>query len=186
MIKTQVILAGIGGQGVLFASRVISEWGLLEGLNVLGSETHGMSQRGGSVLSHLKLGDYHSPLIRSGTADILYSFAEEETYRSLKFVKNGGLCFVNLKDPNRFDSAILSHLEGKGVQFKTFDAGGAAAGIGFPRSANIVLIGYSVGSGLVPFEYDDIKSVLRSVSRPMNLELNMKAFDIGVEHGASE
>jgi indolepyruvate ferredoxin oxidoreductase beta subunit len=186
MIKKQIILAGVGGQGVLFASRVFSGWGLKLGLNVLGSETHGMSQRGGSVLSHLKLGDFHSPLIRIGAADILYSFAEQETYRSLRFLKNGGVCFVNLEDPKHFDPAILSHLKERDTGFLTFDASGAAAQIGFVRSANIVLIGYSVGTGLVPFEYEDIKSVLISVSRPENLDLNLKAFEIGVQQGSNE
>jgi len=186
MIKTQIILAGIGGQGVLFASRIFSELGLKLGLNVLGSETHGMSQRGGSVLSHLKLGDFHGPLIRTGAADILYSFAEEETYRSLKFLKNGGICFVNLKDPKRFDPAILSYLEGKDIVFRAFDAGEAASRIGFARSANIGLIGYSVGSKLVPFEYDDIKSVVESVSRPKALEMNLKALEIGIRQGSDE
>ena len=186
MIKTQIIMAGIGGQGVLFASRILSELGLKLGLNVLGSEAHGMSQRGGSVLAHLKLGDFHSPLIRTGSADILYSFAEEETYRSLKFLKNGGVCFVNLKDSKRFDPAILSHLKGKEIGVKAFDAGEAASWLGFARSAHIVLIGYSIGSGLVPFKYDDIKSVVESVSRPKNLEMNLKALDIGVRQGSHE
>ena len=186
MIKKQIILAGIGGQGVLFASRVFSELGLRMGLNVLGSETHGMSQRGGSVLSHLKLGHFHSPLIRTGAADILYSFAEQETYRSLKFLRKGGVCFVNLKDLRHFDPVILSHLKEEEIDFFSFDASGAAARIGFARSANIVLIGYSVGTGLVPFEYNDIKSVLESVSRPEDLDLNLKAFEIGVQQGSNE
>ncbi|UCE41510.1 MAG: indolepyruvate oxidoreductase subunit beta [Candidatus Aminicenantes bacterium] len=185
MIKTQIILAGIGGQGILFASRIFSELGLKLGLNVLGSETHGMSQRGGSVLSHLKLGNFHSPLIHTGAADILYSFAEEETYRSLKFLRNGGVCFVNLENSKRFDPAILSHLKGKKVGFRTFDANEAAAQIGFARSTNIVLIGYSVGTGLIPFVYDDIKSALESVSRKKELEVNLKAFEIGFLKGKS-
>jgi indolepyruvate ferredoxin oxidoreductase beta subunit len=185
MIKTQIILAGIGGQGILFASRIFSELGLKLGLNVLGSETHGMSQRGGSVLSHLKLGDFYSPLIRTGAADILYSFAEEETYRSLRFIRNGGVCFVNLQDPKRFDPAILSYLTEKEVDFRSIDAGNAASQLGFVRSANIVLIGYSVGLELVPFAYDDIKSVLQSVSRPKNLDMNLKAFDIGMRLGSN-
>jgi indolepyruvate ferredoxin oxidoreductase beta subunit len=183
MIKTQIILAGIGGQGVLFASRIFSGLGLKRGINILGSETHGMSQRGGSVLAHLKLGDFHSPLIRTGAADILYSFAEEETYRSLKFLKSGGVCFVNLKDSKRFDPAILSYLKGKDIVFRAVDAGKVASRICFARSANIALIGYSVGSGLVPFEYDDMRSVLKSVSRERDLEMNLKAFEIGYLEG---
>jgi indolepyruvate ferredoxin oxidoreductase beta subunit len=185
MIKTQIILAGIGGQGILFASRIFSELGLKLGLNVLGSETHGMSQRGGSVLAHLKLGDFHSPLIRKGAADFLYSFAEEETYRSLPFLKHGGVCFVNLKDLERFDPALLTHLKEKKIAFRTFDASGEASRIGFVRSANIVLIGYSVGSGLVPFQSDDIKAVLETVSRETNLQANLKAFDSGFKQGKS-
>jgi indolepyruvate ferredoxin oxidoreductase beta subunit len=183
MIKTQIVLAGIGGQGILFASRIFSELGLKLGMNVLGSETHGMSQRGGSVLAHLKLGDFHSPLIRTGAADILYSFAEEETYRSLKFLKNGSVCFVNLKDPQRFDPAIRTYLEKKEIDFRAFDASGMASQIGFVRSANIMLIGYSVGSSLVPFEYDDLKSVLETVSRKTNLKVNLEAFDLGFQQG---
>jgi indolepyruvate ferredoxin oxidoreductase beta subunit len=185
MINTQIILAGIGGQGVLFASRIFSELGLKMGMNVLGSETHGMSQRGGSVLAHLKLGDFHSSLIRTGAADILYAFAEEETYRTLKFLKKGGVCFVNLKNNERFDPAVLSHLESKGIDFKACDAGEAAAKIGFMRSANIVLIGYSVGTGLVPFLYDDIKSVLETVSQPDVFQTNLEAFDLGVRYGSN-
>jgi Pyruvate/2-oxoacid:ferredoxin oxidoreductase gamma subunit len=90
---------------------------------------------------------------------------------------------VNLKDPKCLDPAILSHLEGKEIGFLSFDAGEAAATIGFTRSANIVLIGYSVGSGLVPFEYDDMRSVLKSVSRERDLEMNLKAFEIGYREG---
>jgi indolepyruvate ferredoxin oxidoreductase beta subunit len=185
MLKTQIILAGIGGQGVLFASRIFSELGLRKGLNVLGSETLGMSQRGGSVIAHLKLGDFHSPLIRIGAADILYSFAEGEAYRTLKFLRDGGVCFVNLKDHRSIDPPIMLHLEGKGIVFRTFDAGEAASRMGSTRSANILLIGYSVGTGLVPFQYDDIKSVLETVSRPEILETNLEAFDLGVRHGSN-
>lgn len=185
MMRTQIILAGIGGQGVLFASRIFSEMGLKLGLNVLGSETHGMSQRGGSVIAHLKLGDFHSPLIRAGAADILYSFAEEEAYRTLKFLRGGGLCFVNTEDPRCINSTVKAHLESKGISFRAFDAGGTAAKIGFTKAANIVLIGYSVGTGLVPFGHDIIKSVLEEVSPPETRGPNKKAFDIGMHLGSN-
>lgn len=182
-IKTKIVIAGIGGQGVLFASRIFSELGLKLGLKVLGSETHGMSQRGGSVVAHLKLGDFHSSLIRTGAADILYSFSEEETYRSLKFLKDRSVCFVNMKDPVRFDPAILSHLNQRGIVFRAFDAGEEALRIGFIKSSNIVLIGYSVGSGLVPYGYEDVRSVLESISRKKDRQMNLKAFDLGFAKG---
>ena len=94
--RVQIIIAGIGGQGILFFSKIFSNLGLKLGLNVMGSETYGMSQRGGSVMTHLKLGDFQSPLVRTGAADFLYSLQGDETYRALKFLKEGGVCFVNL------------------------------------------------------------------------------------------
>lgn len=182
-MKVQIILAGVGGQGILFASKIFSELGLKLDLDVMGSETHGMSQRGGSVIAHLKLGNFQSPLIRAGTADILYSFEENETYRTLKFLRHGGICFVNLANVDRFDNKVLNHLKKKEIAFRAYDASGAALKIGSIISTNIVLIGYSVGTGLVPFTYKDLKYVLKSVSRKKNLEINMKAFEIGVQAG---
>ena len=74
----KLILAGIGGQGVVFATRLLAQTAAAMGMPVLASETHGMSQRGGSVLAHLKLGGTESPLIRRGTADILLAFDRDE------------------------------------------------------------------------------------------------------------
>jgi len=185
-MKTQIVFAGVGGQGIVFASRIFSELGLKLGLNVMGSETHGMSQRGGSVVAHLKLGDFYGPIIREGTADILYSFEETETYRALKFLRRGGRCFANLEDVGRFGQKILDHLRDKEILFRAFDASGEASAIGSVKSANIVLIGYSVGTRLVPFKGNDISSVLEAVSRKENLEMNLKAFEAGVRQGLSE
>ncbi len=183
MNKVQIILAGIGGQGILFSSRLLAEWGLKSGLNVMGSETHGMSQRGGSVTAQLKLGDFHSPMIREGAADILYSFEEKETYRSLKFLRSGGVCFANLANEDLLDEGVLEILMKKEITCRAYDAGRAAAEIGSIMSTNIILIGYSVGTGLVPFGYNDLRSVLQSITKKAHLETNLKAFDIGYEAG---
>lgn len=182
-MKVQIVLAGVGGQGVLFSSKIFSELGLKMGLNIMGSETHGMSQRGGSVIAHLKLGQFQSPVIRTGAGDILYSFEESETYRNLKFLRRGGVCFVNLSNPDRFDNKILDYLKSKEITFRTCDASGVASTIGSILAANIVLIGYSVGIGLVPFKYEDLRYVLELVSKKKNLEMNLKAFEIGVREG---
>lgn len=184
-MKTQIVFAGVGGQGIVFASRIFSELGLKLGLNVMGSETHGMSQRGGSVVAHLKLGDFYGPIIRGGTADILYSLEETETYRALKFLRRGGMCFANLEDAGRFDQKIIDHLQSKEILFRAFDASGEALKIGSVKSANILLIGYSVGTGLVPFKRNGIRSILEMVSRKENLEMNLKAFEIGIQHGST-
>ena len=182
-MKVQIVLAGIGGQGILFSSKIFSELGLKLGLDIMGSETHGMSQRGGSVTAHLKLGKFQSPVIRTGTADVLYSFEENETYRTLKFLRRGGVCFVNLEDPGRFDQKVLDYLKEKEITFRSFDASGAASKIGSVMFANILLIGYSVGTGLVPFNTEDLRYVLESVSKKKNLKMNLKAFKIGLREG---
>lgn len=182
-MNMQIVLAGIGGQGILFAAKIFSELGLRLGLDVLGSETHGMSQRGGSVVAHIKLGPYYSPMIRAGSADLLYSFEEMETYRNLKFLREGGLCFVNLRDAERFDPKIRDHLKAKDISLMAFDATGEALKLGTVRSANIALIGYSAGTGLLPFQREDLKSVLKNVSRNTDVKNNLMAFDAGFSAG---
>ncbi len=183
MMKVQIILAGVGGQGILFASKLFSELGLRLGLGVLGSETHGMSQRGGSVIAHLKLGDFQSPLVREGRADILYSFDRDETYRTVKFLRDGGVCFSNLPDGKDLDREIEGRLGERGILLKTFDADAKAMEIGAIVSANIVLIGFSVGTGLVPFESEDLRLVLKRISPEKFVEKNLNAFDIGLKAG---
>jgi indolepyruvate ferredoxin oxidoreductase beta subunit len=178
-MNIQIVLAGVGGQGILFAAKIFSQLGLKLGLGVMGSETHGMSQRGGSVVAHLKLGAYQSPIIRAGTADILYSFEKNETYNNLKFLRRGGLCFVNLTSADRFDEKILHHLKNKDITFKAYDASGIALKMGFIRSANIALIGYSAGSGFLPFNSENFKGILESVSQKTTIKSNLKAFDTG-------
>ncbi len=153
------------------------------GLDVMGSETHGMSQRGGSVVAHLKLGKFQSPLIRKGAADILYSFEENETYRTLHFLKSRGICFVNLESVDQFNKSILKFMKEIDITLRAYDATGAASKIGSIRSANIALIGYSVGTGLVPFKYEDLRSVLELVSRKKNLKINLNALEIGFQEG---
>lgn len=182
-MKAQMILAGVGGQGILFSSRIFSELGVKLGVTVVGSETHGMSQRGGSVMAHLKLGAFHNPLIRTGAADFLYSFDKNETYKALKFMKNGGVCFVNLPCEEQFHQKIRNYLKTKQIALKAFDASGEAIKIGSIRVANIVLIGYSVGTDLVPFRKKDLRSVLTFVSRKGDLDRNLRAFEAGVHAG---
>ncbi len=185
-MKTQIILAGVGGQGILFTSRIFSELGLKLGLEVTGAETHGMSQRGGSVVAHIKIGGYLSPIVRGGTADILYSLDGNEAYKTLHFLKQGSLCFVNIPDGDPFDKNILDHLKKKDITFHAFDASCMAMELGSVRAANICLIGFSVGTGLMPFTYDDLKGVLQSISRKSDLERNIKIFDTAVAFGKNQ
>jgi indolepyruvate ferredoxin oxidoreductase beta subunit len=116
--KVDIFLAGIGGQGVLLASEIISRVALQAGYDVKKSEVHGMSQRGGSVTSCVRFGSkIHSPLIERGTADILVSFAPEEGQRHSGYLRKGGLFLQapeevceRLQDPRTLNIAVLGML----------------------------------------------------------------------------
>ena len=103
----QYIIVGTGGQGVLFTSKVLGHIAMTRGENILGSEVHGMAQRGGSVVSHFKVGSYASPLVKKGDADILLAFDQNEAVRSLDFLKNGGALVVNVHDRELWNNEPL-------------------------------------------------------------------------------
>jgi indolepyruvate ferredoxin oxidoreductase beta subunit len=176
---TRLVLAGVGGQGVLFATKVFSETALALGYEILGSETHGMSQRGGSVVSHLKIGACESPLVRQGTADVLLAFDGQEAYRTLGFVKRGGLCFVNNPSDASWDRGIDGYLEKNEIAAYTYAADEAALEVGSPRSANLALIGYALSVPETPFDYEQIRGTIERISPPRFTTANLKALDAG-------
>jgi indolepyruvate ferredoxin oxidoreductase beta subunit len=178
-MNLQLILSGVGGQGILFSTRIFSALALEKGYNVIGSETHGMAQRGGSVISHLKIGDFSSPLVRQGAADILLSFDRDEAYRTLGFLKRGGLCFVNSPKEDFWDPGIKGYLEKSEIRAYSFPADKVALALGVPRSANLALIGYALSMPDVPFTYEDVKETIVRVSPPRFRDANLKAFDTG-------
>ncbi len=178
-IDLNLILSGVGGQGVLFATSVFSETALALGYDVLGSETHGMSQRGGSVISHLKIGSYESPMVRRGTADVLLAFDEEEAYRTLSFVRRGGLCFVNSGKGDFWDPGVKGYLTKNGIAAYSFPVDEVALRLGSPRSANLVLIGYALSMPGVPFHHAQIRETIERITPQRFKELNLEAFEAG-------
>jgi indolepyruvate ferredoxin oxidoreductase beta subunit len=178
-MDAKLILAGLGGQGVLFATRVFSETALALGYDVLGSETHGMSQRGGSVISHLKLGAYDSPLVRQGTADVLFAFEEQEAYRTLAFLRHGGLCFVNSARDGFWDQAVARYMAENDITAHVYAADSAALALGSPRSANLALLGYSTSVTETPFSHDQVRATIERITPPGFRESNLGAFDAG-------
>ncbi len=175
----KLILSGVGGQGVLFATSVFSETALALGYDVLGSETHGMSQRGGSVISHLKIGAYESPLVRQGTADVLLAFDEGEAYRTLAFVKRGGLCFVNSARGDFWDEGVKGYLTKNGIATHSHPADEVALGLGSARSANLVLIGYALSVPGLPFAPGEVRETIERITPPRFREPNLGAFEAG-------
>jgi indolepyruvate ferredoxin oxidoreductase beta subunit len=188
-LNVQIILAGVGGQGVLFATRVFAQLAMAKGFPVIGSETHGMSQRGGSVISHLKVGPFKSPLIGTGNADILYSFEKTESYRSLHFLKGateggrGGLCFINASDEGFMDPHIKKYLGERGVGIYVIAADAIAQELRSPLSSNLVLIGFSSAHPSFPFHYGDLRRIVGDVSPPQFRKTNLTVLERGYREG---
>jgi len=177
----RIVLGGIGGQGILFVTRILTEAALARGLGIFGSETHGMAQRGGAVVSHLKIGNPLSPLVRKGTADCLIAFEESEAYRNLDFIKKGGSCFVNTSKKSFPSAPLLPYFQNTEIRTFLLNATRLALKGEFPFAANLVLLGYAVAFNELPFEPLDIDRVIKKVSPSNLLKANLKAFHKGID-----
>ena len=189
MMNVQMIISGVGGQGVLLVTRIFSDFALQEGYPLIGSEDHGMSQRGGSVMTHLKIGDFSSPLVKRGSADILLSLEKNEAYKTLCYLKpsangeKGGLCFINAPDPNEMDQEVKVYLKGKGIDAYVFGAEQVAREMGSVQSANVALIGFATAHPRFPFLFEKLRSAIERVTPPRFLELSLRIFEKGFSEG---
>lgn len=131
----QLIISGVGGQGILFITRILAETAIRTGMPVMTSETHGMAQRGGVVISHLKAGEFSSPLVRPGRADGLLAMKEENIALHRHFLRPGGWIVANA-------SRVPAGLEGHPVH--VIDADALALEIGSPQAVNLILLGFAL------------------------------------------
>ncbi len=188
-MNVQIVISGIGGQGVLLLTRVFSEIALKEGVPLIGSEDHGMSQRGGSVMTHLKIGNFESPLVKKGSADILLSLEKNEAYKTLHYLRpysngrEGGLGFINATDPNYMNPEIQAYLKEKGIETYVFGADRLARETGSVQSANIALIGFAAAHTRFPFSYEKLKESIERVSSSKFREISFKIFEKAFSEG---
>lgn len=186
MSKVNVLICGVGGQGTVLAAKVLSQAALVKGEHVLSAETIGMAQRGGSVVSHVRIGDdVFSPLIPFGKADIIIAFEAAEAVRNISYLKKGGMVIVNNKvvqpvtaslSGKSFDeNEMISYLEKSCENTIVVDTEKACADLGSPKVANMVLLGAATKTGLV--EKDDLKAAIKMLVKPDFYELNCKAVD---------
>lgn len=165
-MKQQIIVSGIGGQGVLFLTRVIAQVAVNRGLPVLTAETHGMAQRGGTVLSTVKIGAYASPLIRTGQADValLLWEANLDVHRSL--LKDAGALLVNSDKPG----------EGERI-----NASAAARNLGNAVLANLVLLGLAVRLNALFCSAEECAAAIRQLVPDKSVEQSLSALQIGLD-----
>ena len=188
-MKRDIILAGVGGQGILSIATVIGSAALEQGLNLKQAEVHGMSQRGGDVQSHLRLSDapVHSDLIPLGGADIIISMEPMEALRYLPFLAKDGWIITNtvpLKNiPNYPEMKEIEDALSKVKNVVAIDAEAAARAVMSPRSANMVLLGAAAGV-LQILDPDRLRDGIRRIFGRKGdaiVEANIKAFDAGIE-----
>ena len=178
-IQQQVIISGVGGQGVLFVTRLLAEAAINKGLPVFTSETHGMAQRGGTVLSHFKVGDFSSPLIRPLQANFLILLKAENLKQHGSFLKSGGWVVSNAIDGLEVDSASA---------VRTIDADALAQEIKNPKAVNLIVLGFALAMAESPATGDklfcsieDIKTVLKNRfgKNEKMLNASLKALETG-------
>lgn len=183
METVNIVLCGLGGQGILFMTRVLAQAALDQGLPIMGAETHGMAQRGGSVISHLRLGEVESSLVRTGTAHLLLSLEENEAYRNLPFLSRGGKMYVNA-EPDHFPRQdVKDYLDKKNIVYRSIPAGEMARELGAPRSSNLALLGFfsAFDEGLV--SYEEIRMTIDKISPKRFKDLNLKVLEAGHQKG---
>ncbi|MEA4872006.1 MAG: indolepyruvate oxidoreductase subunit beta [Synergistaceae bacterium] len=184
-----ILLVGVGGQGTILASKILSEGLVRKGYDVKMSEIHGMSQRGGSVTTHVRFGTkVASPVVPEGEADVLVAFEKVEAVRWLKYLKKGGRLVVNnfeiyslpvLTGAAKYPDEVVEKLEKEVPDLKILNAGEIAEGLGNIKAQNVVLLGALVKA--MGLEDIDWESVLNELVPAKLLDLNIKAFKAGLE-----
>lgn len=182
-----VMIVGVGGQGTLLASRLLGAAMVAEGYDVKVSEVHGMSQRGGSVVTYVRYGEkVYSPIIEEGEADIVLAFEQLEAARYLPYLKKGGAVVVNTQkmDPMpvvtgsaTYPEGLLEDMEKKGVRVLALDALSLAEEAGSAKAVNVVLIG-AMAKSLGGEQEVWLKAIEETVPAKF-LEMNRKAFALG-------
>jgi indolepyruvate ferredoxin oxidoreductase, beta subunit len=182
-----ILLVGVGGQGILLASEILSEAAMLAGFDVKKSEIHGMSQRGGCVVSHVRYGtEVFSPIVPEGEGDILFGFELMETCRSLPLLKPGGTVVANdlqisppsvLMGQELYPEGLAERIKAQFSDFLLVDGQKMAADAGNVRAANTVLLGAVSKRLSIPEEYW-MKAVEKMVPSKA-VDVNKRAFLLG-------
>ncbi|MBP5180904.1 MAG: indolepyruvate oxidoreductase subunit beta [Clostridiales bacterium] len=192
MSTTNIILCGVGGQGTVLASKLTAAASMAKGLEVRSAETIGMAQRGGSVMSYLRIGQTPTPLIRKGCVDLIIGFEPAETVRMLPYLKKGGTvitadralmpvtaALVGSDYQGEQMTSFLGSLEGDAIgKLVIVDTDAALKDLGSPKVMNMVLLGAAARGGFLgEVTIDDIRQALVKKVKPQFHELNFKALE---------
>ena len=189
-MRRDIVLCGTGGQGTVLASRLLATAALRKGLPVKTAETIGMAQRGGSVLSHVRVGEgVASPLVGSGRADVILAFEPAEAARQLRLLSPGGAVVVSNRPvvpvsavtggPAYDLDAVMGYLEGAVSNLTVVDADAAARELGSAKVLNVLLLGAAERTGALGFTVDEVRAAVHDVVPERFIALNDCALDYG-------
>ncbi len=184
-MNKNILICGVGGQGTVLAAKVLSHAALCGGHKVFSAETIGMAQRGGSVVSHVRIGEnIFSPLIPQGQADLIIAFEASEAVRNIAYLKDGGMVIVNRKIVQPVTASLTgkTFLEDEMIDYLKkvstvieVDTDKACQDLGSLKVVNMVLLGAASKTGLV--SKDELKAALKLLVKEQFYEMNVKAID---------
>lgn len=185
-----ILLTGVGGQGTILAAKMLTIGLLEEGYDVKMSEIHGMSQRGGDVISQVRYSreKVYSPVIEKGTADIIVSFEKMEALRTLDYIKPDGAVVVNCQEipsmtvltgAEEYAPDVIEEIEKSVKTVHTMDASKMATDLGNVKAANVILLGALVK--LMGLDDIDWETIIRKNVKEKFIDLNLKAFQVGMD-----
>ena len=186
METVNIVICGLGGQGILFMTKILAQTALKKGFNIMGAETHGMAQRGGSVVSHLRLGDVNGSMVRPGSAQILFALEQNECYRNLPLLQKGGRIFVSTDSDPFPRPEVAPFLEKRGILCHATPAGAMALELGVPMSSNLAMLGYYSAFKVGPVTHEELANTIESASPERFREKNLQVFDAGFQGGLAE
>ena len=186
------LLAGVGGQGTVLASRIIAQCAMNSGMAARTAETIGMAQRGGSVLSHVRIGEgIQSPLVPLGSADVLMGFEPGEAVRSFGYLKEGGKVVVSsmavkpvtdsLSSTDYDPEKMLRYLKAKAKEVIVVDGSAVCEKMGTSKVLNLALLGAAIGSGALAFSLEQMQQTIRQRVPERYLVMNQKALSLGAQ-----
>jgi len=199
-VTTNLIIAGVGGQGIVLASKLIARTAMRQGLPVRTSETIGMAQRGGSVVTHVRIGGFgeavHSPLVPVGSAQVLIGFEPGEAVRALPYLMPGGTVVVNTRPippvtaaltRSEYDgSEMLEYLGRCGARLIVVDGDAIAAEVGSPKVLNTALLGAAAAAGALGLSVEEVEETIRSTMPERFVEMNVLSLRCGARHAAKD
>ena len=189
--ELNIVICGVGGQGVVLMSELLGHAAVRDELSILGSEVLGMAQRGGSVISDIRIGsELHAPLIPEGRCDIMVALEPSEALRNIKYLSESSLVLLNTRKIIPFtvsiDKSVYPELE---IIMKklskvtdnviTIDASQIAEEAGSPLSTNVAMLGALLGIGRMPVDVEIVKAVIRERLPAGTIATNIRAFDLG-------